>query len=414
MTALLKDTWVAMLKGFDRLIVGYSGGLDSTVLLHALATVPELSPHIHAVHIHHGLSTQASHWQHHCELFCQTHAISLVTHHVTLTKRTNVEEEARHLRFNCFASILQPHDCLLLAHHRDDQAETLLLQLCRGAGIHGLAGMASQRRFAKGSLIRPFLELSREDLRAYAMRYALTWIEDESNMDPSFARNYVRHHVMPLLQNRWPAVTRKMEACAKHCQQAKVNLDDLAHIDYPALTGGGNHLLLDQLLHLSEARLINVLRVWLTNQGTRAPKAIWMDRLLREVIFAREDSNPCLPWGAFQIRRYRKMLYLLSNDCSSFLENLQWSSFPEAFKTSLAKKGLHIPIGSCIEIRFRKGGERLVWHGKTRELKKLFQTWGVPPWLRARIPLIYVNDNLAAVLDFCVSDLYYQAHGDRV
>ena len=418
MDTLLDEAWIKRLMGFDQLIVGFSGGLDSTVLVHALASYPALLDTLHAVHVHHGLSIHATSWQRQCESFCAKHRIVLTTHYVVLASRANLEEEARNARLRVFESLLREKSCLLLAHHRDDQAETLMLQLCRGAGVDGLAGIPPHRRFATGELARPLLQASRDDLRVYAKSHALTWVDDESNEDPSFSRNYVRHHIMPLLRDRWPAVARAMSRCAMHCQQAKSNLDDLAQIDCPELAQSCDRLSLDPLSQLTKARLGNVLRVWLTNQGVRAASAKRIDRLVHDVIFAGQDRTPSVQWGAFQVRRYRQTLYFLRAEQHPSLCKIDWPLFPEPLlgylNASPVSAGLHVPAGHVVDVRFRTGGETLVWKGKTRVLKTLFQAWGVPPWLRERVPLIYVDGKLAAVLDFCVSDPYYGAHGDRL
>lgn len=417
---LLTDAWVERLQAFDQLLVGFSGGLDSTVLLHALATHPVLRNRLQAVHIHHGLSPHAASWQEHCANFCVQHGVLFTTHHVNLPTRSNLEEQARNARLRVFSSLLQPRGCLLLAHHQDDQAETVLLQLCRGTGVDGLAGIPSSRPFSRGEVVRPLLDISRKTLQTYAHAHALTWIEDESNTNSHFSRNYLRHEVIPVLQARWPAVARMINTCATHCQQAKHNLDDLAYIDCPELVQKSPRLALSPLAHLSSARISNVLRVWVGNQGARM-SAKRVDRLLSEVILAGSDRNPVLQWGECCVRRYRDDLYWVRDLMLPVQSVLNWTSFPgqlpadkciQGFQAQLTATGIHIPVGSRVEIRFRNNGETMVWRGKTRTLKKLFQEWGVPPWLREHIPLIYVNDELAAVLDFCISDLYYGAHSE--
>ena len=198
--SLLTADWQQKFTHYQKLVVGFSGGLDSTVLLHHLASQPELIGKLQAVHVHHGLSEHASDWQTHCQRFCDTVNVPLIVRQVTIARRGNIEEGARIARYQVFSSLLNEHELLLLAHHCDDQAETLLLQLLRGAGVDGLAAMASIKHFAKAAIARPFLQHSRKIIEAYAKEHRLTWVDDESNQDSAFSRNYLRHHIIPLLQ----------------------------------------------------------------------------------------------------------------------------------------------------------------------------------------------------------------------
>jgi tRNA(Ile)-lysidine synthase len=421
---LLDEPWVERLRDFNRLMVAFSGGLDSTVLLHALAMQPELAHKLCAVHIHHGLSPHASGWQQHVEHFCEQHRISLVIHHLTLSAQSNIEEEARLARLRVFDAMLDEQDGLLLAHHQDDQAETLLLQLCRGSGVDGLSGVPSQRALGKGQLLRPFLALSKKTLKAYAVAHQLRWVDDESNADVRFSRNLLRHQILPLLQKQWPAVVQSIATCASHCQQARSNLEDLARMDCSDLAKAQDFLDLLPLAALNDARLSNVLRVWLMSRGARAPSTSTVERLLHEVIRVPSDKMPCVQWGAFEVRRYRQRLYFRQQQALMPASSREdWPSFPSPWISTeggaqwvatVARRGLHVPLGSRVEVAYRVGGETLVWRGKTRILKKLFQQWGVPPWLRQHVPLIYVDGDLALVLDFCVSDRYDGAQGERV
>ena len=198
--ALLADDWQQSLANYNTLFVGFSGGLDSTVLMHCMASHPALVAKLRAVHVHHGLSVNATAWQAHCQQFCDALGIQLMVLKVTCNNRANIEESAREARYAAFSSLLSDNDCLLLAHHCDDQAETLLLQLLRGAGIDGLAAMPSVNNLSKGQLVRPFLQHSRQRLEAYAHQHRLAWINDESNQNSDFSRNYLRNEIMPLLQ----------------------------------------------------------------------------------------------------------------------------------------------------------------------------------------------------------------------
>ncbi|HHT0593799.1 TPA: tRNA lysidine(34) synthetase TilS [Legionella anisa] len=468
---LLSTEWFSCLSHFNKLIVGYSGGLDSTVLLHVLASQPTLLVKLVAVHVNHGISANALRWQLHCQQFCQNLGIPLVTQSVQFDRSANIEEGARIARYAVFSSLLTEQDCFISGHHLNDQAETVLLQLFRGSGVDGLAAMPDFGQLEPGKIARPFLTHSREQLEHYATLHQLNWIEDESNQDTSYSRNYLRQYIMPLLKKKWPGVVGNIARTALHCQQAKRNLDMLAAQDMileenlEKLTS--NSLLITSLKTLGRDRIANVLRSWLKNNQIQLPSTVTFWRLIDEVIFASQDATPEVSWGEVTVRRYQKHLYLdkknannlpcikplsklaakrempedrecrarvhteshedsstLSTQVSSSIvfgqRSIEWSAFPSPLVMPdehinlVAKKtnqGLVIPDDAKIFVRFRQGGEEFSWHGQTKRLKKLFQEWEVPPWLRERIPLIYFNDQLAAVVGYAMSDLFFTKEG---
>lgn len=390
-------TGFTRLAGHTRLWVGLSGGLDSMVLLHALSCEPELVSKLHAVHVHHGLSPEADAWQTHCEQVCAAYAIPITVKHVGLdNKQSNLEEAARDARFKIFSTCIEePNSCLVLAHHQDDQAETLLLRLLRGAGVDGLASMKPYRAFGSGYVARPLLDTPKHQLEAYAKAHALVWVDDESNQDLKFSRNYLRHEIIPRLKQAWPRAVESISACAEHCQEAQANLDDLAYLDCPELALNPDKLSLAALSILPSRRLKHVLRVWFKNQDIKALSAVKLDVLIQEVVFAKPDAMPMLCMGGITVRRYQDKLYLVRALKKPKLKTL---ILPE----------LRVPEGEHVDVRFRAGGETLVLHGQTKRLKSLFQTWGVPPWERDTIPLIFIGNKLAAVLDFAIGDDYHE------
>ena len=413
--SLLTEEWQDFFSQHSTLFIGFSGGLDSTVLLHHLASQPVLLGKLHAVHVHHGLSPNATAWQLHCQQVCEAWGVALSVHQVSLDASANIEEGARDARYRVFSSLLTEDDCLVLGHHCDDQAETLLLQLFRGAGIDGLAAMAQLKPLPKGILARPFLEHTRKALEAYASEHQLTWIEDESNQDCAFSRNFLRQEMMPLLQKKWPGVVKNLVRSASHCQQAQLNLGALAIIDCPEL--GELKATLDSvpLLHLSHARIANVLRLWLKKSAVRLPSADTLNRLINEVILAPVDATPQVEWGDNVVRRYQQRLYVLKNEPLRRLDDKAWDDFPHPLELDvnaylqafLAPEGVKIPLGARVQVRFRQGGELFYWRGQTKQLKKLWQQWKVPPWQRDRVPLLYIDNELAAVIGFAISDRYF-------
>ncbi|STX51204.1 cell cycle protein MesJ [Legionella busanensis] len=413
---LLTSSWVNQLKYCNTLYVGFSGGLDSTVLLHILSKETLLADKITAVYINHGLSPKAEFWQSHCEKICQRFKVAFLAHKVSFNQSANVEERARQARYDFFHSIVKENDALILGHHLDDQAETVLLKLFRGAGIAGLSAMVDWRAFGCGYLARPLLTHSRSLLKNYALHHGLNWIEDESNFDCTYTRNFLRQQVIPLLQTRWPKVSINLARTAHHSREAQSNLDELAHLDYPNLNSVTNKLSLIPLQDLNRNRKQNILRVWLKKNTYYLPETKLFNRLVPEIIEARKDSIPELNWGNFCIYRYKNSLYLINKQKKNNLNSIEWVDFPNdlklpeavgTLKANLTQEGLFVPDGAHISIHFRRGGERFYWRKQTKILKKLLQEWHVPPWLRDEIPLIYINQQLAVIVGYAISDNFY-------
>ena len=412
---LLSSEWGARLGDFTQLIVGFSGGLDSTVLLHVLASHSSLRTKLVAVHINHGLSENALYWQSHCEGFCLNLGIDFFAQSVQLDRFSNIEEQARTARYAVFSSLLNDQGCLILAHHRDDQAETLLLQLFRGAGVDGLAAMTELGTLGFGALARPFLSCARKQLEHYAAIHELTWVEDESNQNVRYSRNYLRQKIMPLLVEQWPGVVGTIARTATHCQQARSNLDELARNDCQELLLPTASLCINHLKSLDFIRVTNVLRVWLKKNQVQLPSTRTFQRLIDEVIEASSNASPIVAWGKVQVRRYRDCIFLNTKHKIDLPSCTDWAEFPHPLvlantlivSARKAQQGLMLPQGATVQVRFRQGGELLCWHGQTKQLKKLLQEWEVPPWLRGSIPLIYIHDQLAAVVGYAVSDLFF-------
>ncbi len=410
---------IQQLQSYKRLLIAYSGGLDSTVLLHSIAALQQYFPEqeLLAVHIHHGLSPHADDWQVHCQTFCQQLSISLFTIKVNAQAAVgeSPEEAARHARYQAFKELLKTGDCLLTAHHQNDQAETVLLQLIRGAGVNGLAAMPEFSSLGKGVMWRPLLAYSREQLQNYAECEQLQWIEDDSNVDLRFDRNFIRQQLMPLLKQRWPSVVKTIDRAAQHQQQALQCLRECAEQDWQQCRGNDlPQLTIAELLKLSAPRQINLLRYWFKQCGVRAPNTAKLQQLLTSVLNSRHDAMPLLQWSDVAIRRHAGHLYLIKEDTiAAAIMPLVWN-FPQPLLLADGKKiiatacwgkNLFIAENAVLTIRFRQGGEKIkpAGHAHHQELKKLFQQWRVPYWLRAQIPLLYINDELAAVIGYCYS-----------
>lgn len=420
------------LRQVSRIVVGYSGGMDSTVLLHLLHEARAqgaLTAPVHALHINHALQPDASRWQEHCQHVCASLGLPLRTERVQVDPLTgeSLEECARNARHAVFASILQPGEVLVLAHHRDDQVETVLFRLLRGSGAAGLAGMPRRRTCGSGLLFRPLLGCSRADLLVYARDHDLAWIEDASNQDLRFDRNFLRATVLPLLRQRWPGLGGAVERSARLSGEVAHLLDALAAIDFSAAVGSQpGQLRIDALQKLDEARQRNLLRFWLqrlhVEHGFAVPTHQVLQRIVSEVLAAAPDAEPLLSWGndasAVELRRHRNLLHVFA-PLPALTASLHWSidkvlalPGPLGSLELQSVTGPGLPRNRLAEMRvcFRSGGEQVKPAGRpTRPLKKILQDAGIPPWLRERIPLLYVRDELVAVADLLICEGWLSA-----
>ncbi|MGY2289022.1 tRNA lysidine(34) synthetase TilS [Pseudomonas sp. SDO528_S397] len=385
--------------------VAFSGGLDSTVLLHLLATCDNLPP-LHAVHVHHGLQTAADAWPAHCQAVCDGLAVPLQIIEVQVQSGASLERAARDARYQAFAQVTGPGALLLTAQHRDDQAETLLFRLLRGAGVRGLAAMPLHRPLARGTLVRPLLGVSRAELEAYARNQQLEWIEDPSNTDARFSRNYLRRHVFPTLNARWPQAAHQMARSAEHLSEAQGLLDELAQMDLQAGAQASAFpwlplpsLALAPLLTLSDARQRNALRHWLTPL-TRLPDtehwAGW--QTLRD---AKNDAQPLWRLADGQLHRCDGRLWWLPASWSPFsADPVDWLVATNPLQLpgngQLQLLG-NVPEG-VLSVRYREGGETLELPARgRRDLKRLLNESRVPGFVRGRLPLLYRGPQLLAV-----------------
>ncbi len=408
-----------------RFLIAYSGGLDSQVLLHLMHQLHSKNPslQLRAVHINHGLSQSAAAWVGHCQQQAQHYHIPIIVQQLQLKKNNgeSLEAQARRQRYAAFAEMLQPDEILLTAHHQDDQAETLLLQLMRGAGVRGLSAMPAKKIFAKSYHARPLLQFSRDAIETYANLHQLKWVDDESNLDTNFDRNYLRQQVMPLLKTRWPSVTSTLRRTALHCASASDCLDDLAVMDLAAArTAQPSVIDVNPLKELSKTRMTNALRYWLHQLKILPPATKKLQHIIDDVIYANPDAIPCVSWDQIELRRYRDKIFCLSpllpHDSSLVLS---WDfqaplTLPSGLGSLHANQSAHCGIRADVDVtkisvRFRQGGEKICPAGRheTHALKKLLQEWGVPPWERERIPLIYFEEHLIAVVGFCVASDFY-------
>lgn len=408
-----------------RLVLAYSGGLDSHVLLHLLAThrAAWAKRTLTAVYVDHGWHHASAAWGEHCARICQDLDVPFQTLKIKAPPAVGESREAvaRCARYAALAGILDANSALLTAHHQDDQAETLLLQLLRGAGPHGLAAMPVASRLGPGWLLRPLLEIDRAALLSYARAHGLVWIEDASNADPAFDRNYLRHCVLPLLQRRWPAAARTLARSARWCAEAAAELDQLAAADLvDAVAARADQLRLVVVRALSEQRQRSLLRYWLRTLALPAPDSRQLEQLRHDLLSAAPDRQPWVRWPGGEVRRYRGVLYAMPPLPPHDRQGSRlWISangrYPDLELPGLGRLRLQPVVGAgvcaalladpMLTVRFRQGGERFCPVGRhhSQELKKLLQDAGIPPWERDRLPLLYQGSTLVAVIGLGVA-----------
>lgn len=413
--------------------VAYSGGLDSHVLLHAFAVLRSQAPiRLGAIHIDHGLNPHSARWVDHCARVCRELAVPMESKRVAVTTMADdgLEAAARRARYAAFATLLVPGEFLVTAQHRDDQAETVLLQLLRGAGVVGLAAMPARTRFAGGELLRPLLDHSRRALEDYARQHGLAWIDDPSNRDVRLRRNYLRAEILPRLTQAWPEAPRMLVRTAGHMAEADALLSEIAEADLARCKGAGvvpqgTALSVPELRRLSAARQRNLVRHWLRERHFTMPGVQRLEEILRSIAVDSRSRHACVSWEGVEVWRYRDTLVALPAQALPDPRlDVAWNPaepirVPGVGKLSVepvSVSGLayeRVPR-TGLRIRLRRGGEilNLPGRGHHHAVKKLLQTAGVPPWERARLPMFYAGSELVAVADRWVCADYAARPGE--
>jgi tRNA(Ile)-lysidine synthase len=421
------DDLVSLAAG-KKLWLAYSGGIDSHVLLHILVTTPHPDLNfVAAVHVDHDLQADSKRWSQHCVDTCKDFEIE---HHVLKVQVEDIESlgmeaAARAARYNAIEQLLAPGDVLLTAQHQHDQAETLLLQLLRGSGPKGLAAMGAKSSMGKMIVIRPMLDISQHDIQLYAQQHKLKWTDDPSNADLRWSRNYLRHQVWPEIEQRWPQAEVTLSRSAQHCAEASELLTELAEQDMQLLGIDANSetISIPKLMALSLARQRNLLRHYIELRQFPLPSTTVLQCVIDEVCLASQDSEPLVSWTGVEVRRYQEQLYMMQPILPhDSLQTVSVNDFNQGIKIADQQitwqetegKGLKEDlISSDLRVGFRQGGERIQLQGQAhhKSLKHLFQQWQVPPWLRDRIPLLFCDDKLIAVVGYGVSDEFAVSEG---
>ncbi|EGU42882.1 cell cycle protein MesJ [Vibrio ichthyoenteri ATCC 700023] len=405
----------------NKIVLAFSGGVDSRLLLALLSRYQQESgAHCIAVHVHHGLSDNADVWASQCQQWCKEVAIECLIERVQLDyDGQSVEACAREARYQALAQHVSQGDILLTGQHSDDQLETFLLALKRGSGPKGLSAMAQAMPWREGVLLRPLLRVRRDEIERVAHELQLQWVEDESNQDTRFDRNFIRHQVAPILKQRWPHIHTSVQRSAELCAEQEALLAELLTEQLHTLLADDGSLSIEGLAEKSDRVRMQLLRMWFAHAKLRMPSRGHLTLIWQQVALAVEDANPNLVLAQVQIRRFAQRLYqvLPTQSVSEWQAPLfigQAVSLPEQLGT------LHLSADVAGEMTFseqqlaqlsvRFNPEGLTAHpigrGHSRKLKKLFQEYGVPSWLRRRTPIVMCGDEVAAVVGLFVCKPY--------
>ena len=365
--------WIDDLEKTPQILVGFSGGVDSSVLLHALVACVK-SKHITAIHINHGLSKNADLWEIHARRFCEDLGVDFVGTSVSVdSDGSGLENAARTARYEVYESLLQEAGILLLGHHMDDQVETMLYRLIRGAGHKGMSGIPLKRSLGQGYLVRPLLQVRRKDLEIYANDFDIEYIEDESNLKEDFDRNYLRKTIIPSIENRWPSYRKRFIEMARISDESDTLLESLAEEDIAKLDQreerAGWSLCLQLFKELDLVRQNNTLRYWGTMNGMAALNRTVISEILSTIINSRIDSSPQISVGKAQFRRYSNRLYLLDanrmseclvgeclTDSWKLSESCDLGVKSKLFSTVSIGEGLRLLPNDVVKVAYRRGG----------------------------------------------------------
>ena len=401
-------------KATNNLVVALSGGIDSKVLLSALVNLrdAQLISDLSAIHINHGLQSTSDIWQQNCQADCDQYQVPLSCHelHLGVQPQKNLEAMARDGRYKVFEATLQSGQWLLMAHHQDDQAETLLFRLLRGSGIAGAGAMPQSRPLGAGKLLRPLLELDRAAIEEYAAERGLSWIDDPSNASEAFSRNFIRHRVMPIIRQKWPGATATLSRFSQLARQQGELLAELAREDMDNTIDKHLHLSANKVAQLSPARQKNLFHYWATHVSGLSPTSNEIKQLVLQLAAAVKGATIKIDFGVGLVRSYSGQLILTAKaEPDSSFNQEYWQDVNQpltlsngvVLRTKITQHvGLRLPKeNETVLVKPRSGGEKCLpdYRGKSTSLKKAFQELAVPPWQREWLPVIYFNDRIVAV-----------------
>ena len=415
------------------LVIAYSGGVDSQVLLHAVANLKhanKLSNQITVCHVNHGLSDSANHWQNFAQQECSKLNLPFISYEVNVQTKAqhSLEALARDARYEALGAIYSEQSLIITGHHCDDQAETFLLALKRGSGLKGLSAMSVETNQGKDIVIRPLLSVSRSEIICTAKENKLNWVEDESNTDTSFDRNFIRQSIMPLLNERWPSITQAINRSSDHCLEGQLLLNEMAEQDLANIQLSKDSLSLDELSKISVARFNNLVRYFLAKHNSLMPSKEQLAQVYQQ-LFAKSDKNPAVKVANMYIRRYKNALYVTSDftDLSDWKQTIDYGgtkgfqkpivmklpdgigtlTFSNRQKSNIAGTSHQIVLpskGQKVTVQFYHNNPTCLpdYRQHSRSLKKILQELNIPPWQRKRIPFIFYDNVLVAAAGYFV------------
>ena len=401
-----------------KIVLAFSGGVDSRLLLELLSRYQQVNStgnnpiKCHAVYVHHGLSSNADDWADKCLMWAEQVGITCSVEQVSLDINSgdSIELLAREARYQVLSKHIQAGDLLLTGQHADDQVETFLLALKRGSGPKGLSSMAESMPFAGGMLVRPLLAIKREQIEAAAKEEGLDWVEDESNQDTRYDRNFLRHRIVPDLSERWPSIHQAVQRSASLCAQQEALLDELLGAVFERALQSDLSLSIDELATHSDLARARLIRMWLAKLNANMPTQVQLNLIWNEVGLAQQDANPKLQLKQGEVRRFQNRLYWVTEtaDVTTWQSDIQTDTalvLPErlgelTLNTSSEQATIALPPHPEL-LRVTFNPEGLSAHPTTRnhsrKLKKLFQEYNVPSWLRRQIPILMYQNQVVAV-----------------
>lgn len=406
-----------------RLWIAYSGGVDSHVVLYmaSLFSTAFQPIQLSAIHVNHGLQKEADSWAAHCQSVCDDLGVPLIIETVDIDndKGEGLEAAARRVRYRVFSNYLQQGDILIQGHHADDGIETFFLNLFRGSGPAGLASIPQKRDCGKGKILRPLIHCTRREIIDYACENNLSWIEDPSNEQTHFDRNFLRQEIIPVVRKRWFSLEKSIRQVIEHNRHSSDLLEELAEIDLNACAGSGNSLQTESLKTIGDERRYNLFRFWIKKQGYFPPGRRKLMQGVSDLLYAAQDRQPELIGEGYSLRRYQGEIFLVE-----ILPDFDPGRvFPVSVGEALSIEGigqvsleqgefpglsLDLESRADLTIRFRQGGEICLPSKRCChiEIKNLLREKQVPPWMRDRVPLLYAGEEIAAVGDLIITEPY--------